>query len=523
MAGFPGLAVGVGSGVRNVTFQQTAEVLQRKILIIGTQLAAKSLAEEPVLITSAADAGDKAGFGSMIHRLALKAELGSQGIPTYLLPQDEAGGAAAAVGEIDFTGSAGVLAGTLAIYISGDRIPVAITAAMTVEDIADISVSTVNAVLETPVIATKTAVTFEVVLTAKSASAEGDSIDISIGIQSADTNPTDLGIVAAITAMTGGSGIPTIADAYNALGTGDNANEAGFTDVLHGYGQDSTTLDATEAYVGSGNDFTGLYAKTVARPFRVIQGDVVADSAGLAAQIVISDARLEDRSQGVISVPGSQSDPNEVAAQTVGHMARKNNIAATASYNGITLIGVQPGDTADRWTSDYDDRDIAVRAGISPTKVDAGNVKLQNVVSYYRPASVKVSSNGWREMRNISVTQNILASQKTFFSADEWLDFDIVNDVNKVTNSIAKARAKDRDSVIDAVLVLATSWEAIGWIFSADFVMSRIKKDPTLITIRENSDGFNITVPALYSGMGNILDVTTEFDISFAVLNNGGA
>ena len=249
----------------------------------------------------------------------------------------------------------------------------------------------------------------------------------------------------------------------------------------------------------------------------------MADAAGLAAQIVISDARLEDRSQGVVSVPGSQSDPNENAAQTVGHMARKNNRSATASYNGITLIGVQPGATADRWTSDYDDRDTAVRAGISPTKVEAGNVKLQNVVSYYRPASVPVDSNGYREMRNISVTQNILASQKSFFTTEEWQDFDIVNDVNKVTNPVAKARAKDRNSVIDAVLVLVTSWEAIGWIFSADFVMSRIKKNPALIAIRESGDGFDITIPVLYSGIGNILDVTTEFDVSFAVLNNGGA
>ena len=521
MAGFPGLAVGVGSGVRNVSFQPTAEVLQRKILIIGVQLSTKSLPLEPVLTTSPADTGDKAGFGSMAHRLHLKAELGAQGVETWFLPQDEAGGAAASAGEIDFATSTGVLAGTLAIYISGDRYPVAITAAMTVEDIADAVVANINAVLETPVIAAKIAVTFEVTLTAKSASAEGDSIDISIGIQSGDVLPT--GIVAAITAMTGGSGTPTIADAYNALGVGDNANEAGFTDVLHGYGQDSTTLDATEAYVGSGNDFTGLYAKTVARPFRVIQGDVVADSAGLTAQIVISDARLEDRSQGVVSVPGSQSDPNENAAQTIGHMARKNNVSATASYNGVTLIGVQPGATSDRWTSDYDDRDTAVRAGISPTKVEAGVVKLQNVVSYYRPASVDVASNGYREMRNISVTQNILASQKTFFTAEEWQDFDIVADVNKVTNPVAKARAKDRDSVIDAVLVLVTSWEAIGWIFSADFVMDRIKADPTLIAVRTSGDGFDITIPVLYSGIGNILDVTTEFDISFAILNNGGA
>lgn len=519
MSDFPGLASGTGSGAKNVTFQPVAKVLPSKIIIIGQQLSSKSLALDAFLSLSSENTGDLTGFGSMAHRLHLKAELGSQGIETWILPQDEAGAAAASVGEIDWTGTTGVLAGTLVVYISGDPIPVAITAAMTLEEVSDAVVAAVNADNNTPVIATKTAVTFETVLTAKSLSAAGDSIDISLSIGPTDVTPT--GIVSAITAMTGGSGVPVMATALAALGEGDDANEDEFTHMIHGYGQDTTTLDAILAYVGAGNDFVGLYAKTVARPFDTIEGDVVADAAGLTAQIVISDARLTDRAQGVVSAPGSQSDPNEIAAQAVGHQARKSNKSATASWNGVVLIGVQPGAKADRWTSDYDDRDIAVRAGISPTRVIGGNVVLQNLVSYYRPASVPVSSNGYREKRNISVTKNILASQKAFFSTEEWQDFDIVPDVTKVTNPTAAARAKDRNSVIDAILVLVTAWEGIAWIASADFSMGRIKADPSLVAIRTNSDGFDITIPVVYSGIGNILDVTENFDISFAVLNGG--
>lgn len=519
MGTFPGLASGTGSGVNNVTFSPVAEVLQRKILIIGVYDAAKTAVvdEVPFLSTDPAFTGSVVGFGTPLHRLHLKSALGAQGIETWIQPQAETGTESA--GEIDFAGSTGVLAGTLAIYIAGDRIAVNITAAMTVEDIADAVVLAINANLDTPVIAAKTAVTFEVTLDAKTKGLEGDNYDISLSIEAGDVTPT--GITSAITAMTGGAGTPAMADALNGLGTGDNANEAGFTDGIHGYGQDTTTLDAIEAYVGSGNDFTGLYQKTVARPIRFVEGDTVASAAGLAAQIVISDARLDDRSQGVISVPDSQSAPSEIAAQAMGHMARKNNIAATASYNGTTLIGVRPGATANRWTSDYDDRDTAVRAGISPTKVDAGNVKLQNVVSYYRPASVPVSSNGYREMRNISVTQNILASQKIFFTREKWQDFDIVSDVTKVTNPVAKARARDVNSVLDDIILLVNQWAAIGWLFNASFTIDRLKADQTLVTIRTNSDGFDIKIPVLYSGIGNILDSVVEFDISFAVLNGG--
>jgi phage tail sheath gpL-like len=515
---FPGLASGVGSGVRNVTFQATAEVLPRKIVIIGTYDAAKTAVVDEVAVRSLspAETGSIYGFGTPVHRLHLKSALGAQGIETWILPQAET--SAESAGEIDFTGSTGVLAGTLAVYISGDRIPVTITAAMTVEEIADAVVAAVNADINTPVIASKTAVTFEVELDAKTMGVDGDDIDISLNIESTDTMPT--GITAAITAMTGGAGVPTIADALNGLGIDDNANEAGFTEMIHGYGQDSTTLDAISTYVGEGNGFTGLYAKTVARPFRSLTGDTVADAAGLTAQIVISDARLDDRSQGVVSVPGSQSAPTEIAAQTLGHMARINNVRAEESYNNVTLIGVQPGATAERWTSSYDSRDTAVKAGISPTLVQAGVVKLQNVVSFYRPASVPVTSNGYREMVNISKLQNILASQKVNFERDKWQNISIVTDTKKVTDIDSRLKARDVNSVLDDLVTLVNSWASRAWIADADFTIGRLMSDKTLVAVRSGGDGFDITIPVVLSGIGNIYDVTTEFDISFAILNN---
>ena len=512
------LASGVGSGVRNVTFQPTAEVLPRTVLLIGTYDPAKLtiVDEVPVLITSAADAGDKFGFGFMAHRLALMAEKGAQGLQLYISPQSEAGGAVVADGVIDWTGTAGVVAGTLALYIGGERIPVTVSAAMTIEELSDAVVAAVNAVADTPVIAAKTVVTFETTFTAKSKGPEGNNIDISFNLLAGEALPT--GVVAAITDMANGAGIPTILDALNGLGTGDNANEAGFTDMAHGYGQDTTTLDAIADYVGQGNDFLGLYKKTVARPFRSIVGDNAAGSGGLTALIAIGDARLNDRSQGVVAVPGSQTSPTDIAAQTIGHMARINNRRAEEAFNNVLLIGVQPGTTSDRWTSNYDSRDTAVKSGISPTLVEGGAVKLQNVVSFYRPASVPVTSNGYREMANISKLQNILASQKVNFSREKWQNFSIVVDTAKVTNPNSREKARDVGAVLDDLIPLVNSWAANAWIADPAFTIGRFKADPTLVSIRTGGDGFEITIPVVLSGVGNIMDVVTEFDISFAVL-----
>jgi phage tail sheath gpL-like len=85
------LAAAVGAAVQNVQFQATALNLPRKILIIGTyDPSITSVVDEvPVLITSPEDAGTKFGFGFMIHRLAVQAFAGSQGVETWVIPQSE--------------------------------------------------------------------------------------------------------------------------------------------------------------------------------------------------------------------------------------------------------------------------------------------------------------------------------------------------------------------------------------------------------------------------------------------------
>lgn len=511
------LAAGVGASVKNVQFQSSAQNVPRKILIIATYDPAKTgvVAETPVLVLSADDAGDQFGFGFMAHRLALQAFEGSNGVETWIQPQAEAGGAVAAAGEIDFAGSTGVIAGTIYLYIAGLSVPVTISTGATVEDIADAVVAAITADKRLPVTAAKVAVTFEVTITAKSKGPWGNDISIAFNLGYGEALPT--GVTAAVTDMASGAGIPTIADALDALGTGDNANENFFTDVVHGYGQDTTTLDTISTYVGEGNVFSGLYSKTVARPFRVLTGDVVADSAGLTALIALADLRKNDRANGVVAVPGSQSHPSEIAALTIGNMARINNDRAAQSYNGVLLSGIWPGDKADRWTSDYDNRDTAVKNGVSPTRVQSGDVYLQNVITFYRPDSVPVDSNGYRSMRNISILQNILFNIGLNFSQEKWQGISIVADVAKVGNTTDRQKARDIDSVKDDLVALANSFEDKAWIYEAAFTIDKLK-EAGAVTIRPGTTGFDNILSVILSGEGGILDTTVEFDTSIAVL-----
>lgn len=511
------LAATVAAGIKNVQFLSGANVVQRKILIIGTgdpTTEASNPLNTPVLVTSPEDVASKTGFGFMLHRLAIQAQLGAQGIPTYIIQQSETGFTASA-GEIDFTGSTGVKAGTLALYIAGISVPVTITDAMTVEEIADAVVAAITANSDLPVTAAKVAVTFEVTITAKSKGLNwGDNISITFNRKSTDETPT--GITSAITAMTSGAGTPDIQDALDSLGTGDGANEEFYTDAVHGYGQVTAVLDAIANYIGQGNDYIGCWSKIVHKPFRFIDGNVVAGSGGLSTLIALGDGRKLDRANGIISVPGSKSHPSEIAAQMIGHMAKINNDLAEQNYLGVVLTGIDPGDKSDRWTSEYTSRDSAVKAGIGTTTIKNGVVTVQDVVTFYHPDNVAQTSNGFRSMRNISILQNILDNQAANFEREEWQGISIVADVTKVANVNSRKKTRDITSVISELVALAYSFEDNAWLYSASFTIKELKEAGAVL-VRTGGDGFEMTSKYVLSGESNILSLESYFDISIAV------
>jgi phage tail sheath gpL-like len=514
------LAAATGVSVKNVQFQSGANNLPREILVLATFDPAKTAVVPlvPVQVFSPEDAGSQFGFGSMVYRLARQVFLGAQGVPVFVLPQAEAGGAAAAVGYVDFTSSSGVLAGTIYLYIANQLVSVDIPAAATAANIATAIGTAVNADKTLPVTAAVDgSVPGKINLTSKSKGPWGNSISIKLNLGYGQVLPT--GVVATVTASAAGSGIPTMDTALAALGADDYANEAYFTDVVHGYGQDSTTLGSISAYVGSGDTASGLYDKTIARPFRVLTGDVVAGSTGLTNLVSLSDGRLLDRANGVIAVPGSASHPAEIAAQAIGHMARINQDRVAQHYIGVELIGIDPGAKVDRWTGDYDNRDTAVKAGISPTVVRNGVVVLQNVVTFYRPDSIPTDSNGYRSMRNIAIIQNMLYNIKANFNQEKWQGISIVADTAKVTNTLDRQKARDVMAVIGDLIALAKAFEARAWIYEAAFTISELKKTGA-VTIRNGGNGFDNVLSVILSGEGAILDTTVQFDTSLAVLLN---
>ncbi len=511
------LAAKTSASVKNVVFAQVPQIVPRKIAIIGVYNPAYTIADNvPVRILSAEEAGAVYGFGYQIHRLAKEVFLGSQGIETWVIPQSETG--TAALGSIDFTGSNITTAGTLYLYISGQLVTgINLEAAEVAAAIATKCANAINALANKDLPITAAANGDAVDLAAKNEGLYGNDISIKFNLNPGEVSPAGL-VIVGTPAMAGGAGTPDIQTALDGLGTGSNANEIYITDLIHGYGQDVSTLDKISNYVGAGNEFIGLYAKTVARPFRALTGDVSPGSAGLNALISLTDTRKLDRANGVFAVPGSPNHPSEIAAQVIGHMARINNNLAEQNYIDIPLINIFAGSISDNWTSEYENRDLAVKSGISPSFLQNNVITIQDMVTFYRPDSVQITSNGYRSMRNISIIQNILTNIKAGFNQEKWKGISIVQDVLKVTNFESRKKARDTIAVRNELIGYANAFAARAWLFTAEFTIEKLK-DPNAVKIRDAGNGFDTIFSIILSGEGGIIDVTIEFDISIAILS----
>ena len=508
-----------GVGVENQKFAVTASVINQKNVIIGTfdeDTFTDIDPEVPIRVYSPEDVGGKTGYGFMLHRLA-KAAFKPGPVETWIIPQEEGGSdPATATGEIDLSASANVQAGTLALYIAGDRVPVTIEKDDSADDVGEAVEAAINADNNLPVTAANVAGV--VTLTSKSGGDWGNDISIDFNLNFGEALPT--GIVATVTDMTGGSGVPDIQDALDAMGTGDGQNDNFFTNLIHGYGADSATLEAISDYNGVGsttNPFVGNYKKEVGRPFRSLIGSVEEGTDGLTAALALAAARRDDRTNGKICVPGSQSHPQEIAAQMIGIMAVINSKRAEEGYIDQLLDGVWPGAVDDRWTNDRAYREQAVEGGVSTTLVKSNKVYAQNVITFYRPTDVAPESNGFRAMRNISILQNVLYNTRLNFEQTKWKGITLVSDVTRVSNPTDSEKARDLDSVLDDIMALADSFEGNAWIFTASYT----KRNATA-SFRSGLTGFDINMPIILSGEGGIYNTNILFDTSIAILSLGG-
>jgi hypothetical protein len=149
--------------------------------------------------------------------------------------------------------------------------------------------------------------------------------------------------------------------------------------------------------------------------------------------------------------------------------------------------------------------------------VKGGVVVMQDTVSFYRPDNIPEKSRSFRRMRDISITQNMLASYKQLFGSSKWTNFTVVGNTANVLNLKSRAKARDIGMVKDDLLALITAFMNRAWIYDPAPSV-KFLKTAQAVQERDGGTGFNTQVPYVLSGEGNIIDNVVELDASFAVM-----
>ena len=159
-------------------------------LIIGQKIAGGTQdALTPIRITSAAQAKNYFGEGSILHRQAIAWFEENTSSEVWAVAFDDPSGSVAATGDIVFTGPA-TAAGTLSLYIGGIRVQVGVASGDTATEIAAAVVAAIGNVANLPITAAVNGSDdTQVDFTAKNKGTLGNDIDLRFNYFSSEETP----------------------------------------------------------------------------------------------------------------------------------------------------------------------------------------------------------------------------------------------------------------------------------------------------------------------------------------------
>lgn len=188
-----------------------------RALLIGPKLGAGSAASGSVsLISSSASEADSLfGQGSLLAQMAKAFREANTVQELYCMAVDDDGGSVAATGSIEIT-SAPTKAGTLALYVAGKRVDIAVSAGQTTDSVASALEAALDADADLLISADVDGGNASLInFTAKNKGITGNDIDVRLNYQSDDETPE--GLATTITAMSGGTGQPDLTSPLAAL------------------------------------------------------------------------------------------------------------------------------------------------------------------------------------------------------------------------------------------------------------------------------------------------------------------
>lgn len=428
-----------------------------KILVVGQRLSSGTVAEAvPKQILSAAQGEEYFGRGSILAQMLAALKAANNRTECWAVALDDDGAAVQATGKITITGPA-TAAGTLQVYVAGNRIPVAVADADTQDTIAAAVVAAINAETDLPLTAAVNGTNAnEADLTARHGGELGNDIDVRINYQTGERTPAGVGVT--ITALSGGATNPDISTALTAIG------DEQYHTIITPY-TDAGNLTEIETLL---SDRWGPMIAKEGHAFSC-------DDDTHAGLTTLGDARNSPHVT-IMGAQGSPTPPWQIAAVVGAVDAAEPDPARPRQY--LHLTGVAAPAVEDRYTRA--ERDLHLHDGISTAIVDdGGRVLIERLITTYQTNAASVPDTSYLDvatMRTLAylrytVRARIALRYPRHKLADDGTQFGAGQAV--VTPSIVRAE----------LLGLFREWEDAALVedfeqFKDELVVERNSSDP---------------------------------------------
>lgn len=339
---------------------------QNRTLLIGHKLTGATAVDNlPVLVSTTAQARAVFGVGSMLARMHEVYRANDGFGEVWCLPVPPGAGAAA-TGTITYTGPA-TAGGSIAMYIGAQKVQAAVANGDSVTVIAAAVAAAVNADPTLPV--TAAAALGVVTLTARHAGLVGNDVKVQHnfrGIAGGEILPT--GVAAAIVAMAGGAGTPTLTAGLAAMGDDEY-------DFIISPFSDATTLDAFKVLM---NDSTGRWAWN-----RQMYGHVYAAQRGTFSALQAAGVARNDQHATLAAV--EPNVPSTVWDYVAAYGARNAvfiNVDPARPTQTGELVGILPAPGAGRFIQT--ERQTLLSSGIATSYTAGGAVRIERAITTYQ-------------------------------------------------------------------------------------------------------------------------------------------
>jgi len=359
---------------------QGPALLAYRGLIIGQKLAAgAATADTLVKVSSEAEVITQAGRGSMLHRQYKAWRKNNTFSEVYLGVLADDGGGTAASGTIIPSGTA-TAAGTIALYLGGERITVAVASGDSAATVAAAIDVAINANLDLPVTSGEAAGT--VTVTHRHKGEIGNEYDMRHSYNDGEELPA--GISLPIVALASGATNPTLTTLIAAMG------DQWFQILTHPY-LDATSLTALETEMAS--RFGSL---------RMIDGLMITGAdRSLANLTTLGNGRNSPHSS-IVASPGNVTPrpPSEIAAEVAGQVALSAQNDPAKPLQTLPLPGALAPAEADDFT--LEERNNLLFDGIATTKVgSARQLQIERLITTYQTNASAVADTAYLDATTV--------------------------------------------------------------------------------------------------------------------------